>query len=184
MASHNGHLPIVHLILASGREVDTKSKSMAGTSRWNNKTAAEIARSQGIRDRDEGEPEEGYTRKNQNGLLIATLLDSFDVDPVATRQHLRELPELRAFFISDLFALVVFLCADLLTMSAEGSASSPTPHNAARNFFMIARRLPMELQMMLCNRVFGAGKDIVLTKHSEPAFKKLGKLLARSAGCA
>ena len=31
----------------------------------------------------------------------------------------------------------------------------------------------MELQMMLSNRVFGRGKDTILTKHSEPAFKKL-----------
>ena len=34
--------------------------------------------------------------------------------------------------------------------------------------------------MMLCNRVFDAGKDTVLTKHSEPAFKKLGRMLASS----
>jgi len=40
----------------------------------------------------------------QNGPLIATLIDSFEVDPVTTRQQLRELPELRDTFISDLFA--------------------------------------------------------------------------------
>ena len=39
--------------------------------------------------------------------------------------------------------------------------------------------LPIELQMVLCNRVFGAAKGTALTKHSEPAFKKLGRLLAK-----
>jgi len=33
--------------------------------------------------------------------------------------------------------------------------------------------------MVLCNRV-GAAERIILTKHSEPAFKKLGKLLAKA----
>ena len=55
-------------------------------------------------------------------------------------------------------------------------------HNGGDNkFFQITRGLPMELQMMLCHRVFGAEKDIVLTKHSEPAFKKLGRLQAMSS---
>jgi len=43
----------------------------------------------------------------------------------------------------------------------------------------MAQKLPMELQMMLCNRAFGAANDTVLTKQSEPAFKRLGKLLAK-----
>jgi len=115
-----------------------------------------------------------FTRRKQNGPLIAALIDSFDLDPVHTRQQLREHPELRDSFISNLFALVVFLCDGLLTVGAE----SPTHQKAAR-FFKIAKRLPMELQMIMCNCVFGSGKDHVLTKHSEPAFKKLGKLLAK-----
>jgi len=179
-ASQESHLSVVQLILASGREIDTKTKSIAGTAHWNNKTAAEIARFQGIRAKYPGESEEEYDRGKQNGPLIAALLESFDADSVTTRQQLRELHELRDPFISDLFALVIFLCDDLLSARTESSASSvsSSPHNAARSFFQIARRLPMELQMMLCNRVFGAGST-VLTKDSEPAFKKLGRLLAR-----
>ena len=93
----------------------------------------------------------------QNAPLIANLLESFEADPVTTRQQLKELPELRDPFISDLFALVIFLCDDLLVVNAASSLN----FKAAR-FFEMSRRLPMELQMMLCNRVFGAGKDIVL----------------------
>jgi len=168
--------------LVSGRDVNTKkkTKSIAGTGSWHNKTAAGIARRQGIREKFANESQEDYTRKNHNGPLIATLLDSFDADPVTTRQQLRELPGLRDFFIGDLFALVVFLCDDLLTVRAESSPSSNSKE--AARFFPIARCLPMELQMVLCSRLFGSGKDIVLTKHSEPAFKKLGRLLARTTG--
>ena len=174
--SQQGHLRVAQVILVSGRNVDTKAKSIPGIALWNNKTAAEIGRFQEIRAR-EAESAEVYARRRRNGPLIAALLDSFDANPATTRQQLRELPELRDPFISDLFALVIFLCEELLTVRAEDSALSF--HKAAR-FFQIAQALPMELQMMLCNRVFGAGKNNVLTQHSEPAFKKLGKLLALS----
>jgi len=124
------------------------------------------------------EPDEDYLRSRQNGPLIAALLDTFDLDPVATRQQLRELPELRDPFISDLFALVIFLCDDLVAVSAESPSSSATSQQATR-FFQIAQRLPIELQMMISNRVFCSQKSIILTKHSEPAFKRLGRLLLR-----
>ena len=111
--------------------------------------------------------------------MIADLIDSFDLDPVTTCQKLRELPELRDPFIGDLFSLVIFQCDDLLAMRPESALASPSvifPSAAAR-FFQIALRLPKGLQMMLCNRVFGAVKDTVLMKNSEPAFKRLGRLL-------
>ena len=177
-ASQNGYLGIAQLILVSGREVDTQTKSIAGTARWNGKTAADIARYQGVRVKPAGELEEEYNRRKRNGPMIANWLDSYDVDAITTRQQLRELPELRDSFTSDLFALVIFLCDGLLTTSA-GSSASPS-HEKAVRFFQSVQCLPMELQMVLCNRAFGAGKDHILTKHSEPAFKKLGKLLTRS----
>ena len=183
-ASQEGHLPVVQLFLASGREVDTKTKSIAGPDAWNHKTAAEIARLQGTRAKTATESQEVYTRRNHNGPLIADLVDSFDADPAATGQKLRELPEFRDSFISDLFALVVFLCDDLLRVSVESlasSSSSSTNNNTkVARFFQIAQALPMELQMLLCNGVFCVGKNMILTKHSEPAFKRLGKLLART----
>jgi len=172
-ASMNGYLPLVQLLLVSGREIDTKTRSLPGTGTWNNKTAAEMARYQGTRAKIVAESDEIHNRKKQNGPLIAMLLDSFDADPTATRHHLRELPGIRDPFIGDLFALVIFLCEDLLTPRVESST-----HKAAR-FFQIAQALPMELQMVVCNRVFGSGKNSVLTKHSEPAFKKLGRSLAQ-----
>jgi len=81
-ASQGGHLPIVQLILASGREIDTKTKTIAGFDYWNNKTAADIGRFQGIRAQYPWKSEEDYSKIKQNGPLIATLLESFDADPV------------------------------------------------------------------------------------------------------
>ena len=63
--------------------------------------------------------------------------------------------------------LVVFLSDGLLQLkeSREGGRKG--------RFFKIALALPMDLQMVLCNRMFQSQKDFVLTKHSEPAFKNL-----------
>ena len=126
--------------------------------------------------KSERKSEEEYARKKQNCPLIATLLDSFEADPAATRQQLRELPHLRDPFIGEVLALVVFLCDDLLATAKPSTTDASAASGAAR-FFQIAVQLPMELQMVLCNRKFGSGKDHVLTKHSEPAFKKLAGML-------
>ena len=173
MASQLGMLEIVQLMLASGRDIDTKTKSIAGPAPWNDKTAAEVGRRQATRLRPAGESDEVFYRKKKNGPLIEVLLDTFDLEPGPTRQRLRELPGIRDPFIGDIFGLVIFLCDDLLTVSAADS--SP-----ATRFFKIAQRLPMELQMVLCHRAYGSGKSSVLTRYSEPAFKKLGRLLART----
>jgi len=178
VASQEGHLAVVQLILTSGREVDTQTESIAGDEDWNSKTAAEVARFQETRVISEDEEEEDHARKQQNGPLIAALLDSFDLDPVTTRQKLRELPEVRDSHIQDLFSLVIFLCDGLLMVGPSASASST--NQRAVQFLQIAQRLPMELQMMLCNRMFGSAKDIVLTRDSELAFKRLVKRLAKS----
>ena len=63
----------------------------------------------------------------------------------------------------------------VLTVVAESSTSS----QKAVKFFKVACELPLELQTVLCHRAFRSGKDTVLTKHSEPAFKKLGRLPAK-----
>ena len=110
-ASQEGHLPVIQLILASGREVNTKTKSIAGTARWNNKTAAEIARYQGTRAKpDNGESEEEYTRGKQNGPLIATLIDSYEQNPQQVRTQLRKQLGLKGMpFSLDSFLVMILL---------------------------------------------------------------------------
>ena len=89
------------------------------------------------------------------------------------------------FFIStealagELFALTVFLCdghlefSKTIAMEATGAGLAP-----GERFLRIAFVLPMDLQMLLCNRTFGLGGSIIFKKESEAGFKKLGRLLA------
>ena len=172
-ASSDGHLTIVQLMLVSGRDIDIQIKSEAGSEPWNSKTAAEVARWVSTLQRLDEESEDEFNLKIQNCPLIADLIDSFEADPATTRQQLRELPHLRDPFIGEVFALVVFLCDGLLATTKPSAAGA----SEVARFFQIAIQLPMELQMVLCNRMFGSGKDYVLTRHSEPAFKKLARLL-------
>ena len=72
-----------------------------------------------------------------------------------------------------MFALVVFVSDGLLEIK-------DTTTTAAR-FFSIARRLPLELQMMLCHRVVGSAKEIISGKDSEVAFKELARRLLWSS---
>ena len=171
-AAQEGRLLVAQLMLASGREIDTQTRSIEGNEAWNNKTAAEHARWQGVRTQFTNEPAEDYVRMKVNGPLIADILDAFNLDPLAVRQQLRELPEIRETFIADVFALIIFTCDGLLRLKDPGHLVG------VARFFVVAEKLPMELQMVLANRVFGAGKDGVLRKVSEKAFRKLGRVLA------
>jgi len=49
-----------------------------------------------------------------------------------------------------------------------------TPPSPAARFFTIARRLPLELQMILCYHV-GLDQEIIPGKYSEVAFKELAR---------
>ena len=77
----------------SGREIDTWTKSNAGTVDWNWMTPAKIARFYGTR--ASHELNEDHVKRKGDGPVIAAPLEAFEADPVATRQQLRELPHLR-----------------------------------------------------------------------------------------
>ena len=102
-ASQNGHLVIVQLLLASGREIDTRRKSA-----FSNKTAAEHGRAMGTTVKVSEETEEEYEQSKTYGPLCADLIDEYGRDPVAVRYQLRRQPGLREHFIGHLFALVIF----------------------------------------------------------------------------
>ena len=147
-----------------------KKKSQQGDSHWNNKTARQIAKSQTELLREEFESEEEYEQVIRYCPDIADLLASFAARPETTRSQLRILPVLRDPFIGRLFALVVLLSDGFLAMK-NARLRSPKVR-----FFKMANRLPMELQMVLCNRVYCSAREIVRTALSEPAFKKYGRL--------
>jgi ankyrin repeat protein len=182
-ASHEARYSTVQLMLASGRDLDAATKTAAGTEGWNNTTAAEICQTEHFKSYFD---EDVMQARRQFGPLIADLINSYERDPVSTRHQLRCLPEMRDPYIGGLFALVVFLSDDLLTLKADNtssssSSSSSNKEDKAKRFFGIARRFPLELQMIVCNRMFGSVKNNVHTSISEPAFKKLTKTLLCNA---
>ena len=162
-ASQEGHLVVVQHLLASGREIDTRRRST-----FNNKTAAQQARAMGERTtKIDDETEEVFESRTTNGPLCADLIDVYEWNPVAVRHRLRRQPGLREYFIGHLFALVVFHSDSFVAIN-ERLVLSDT-----RRFFKITSQLPLDLQMVLCNRIFGSPKDIILSRDSEPGFQLL-----------
>jgi len=98
-----GLLSLVQLILSSGREVETRIKSVSGPADWNRKSAGEIARHASLRQRYPNEPEEDYRRCNYNGVIIADLIDAFERDAKAARLQIKQLLGLRFFFFVCFF---------------------------------------------------------------------------------
>jgi len=84
---------------------------------------------------------------------------------------------------AEVFALIVFLCDDLLQLkpAATSNPATTTTTSAAVRFFNIATNLPMELQMILCHRVVGSMKQNILHNNSEAAFHSLAVMLLFSS---
>ena len=164
IASQNGHLVVVQHLLASGREIDTERRSA-----YNNKTAAEHGRR--IVPRGPDDTDEDYYRKKTNGPLCADLIDEYEREPehLHVFHRLRRQPGLREYFIGHLFALVVFHSDSFVVINER------TAHSYTRRFFRITSQLPLDLQMVLCNRIFGSPRDIILSRDSEPGFQLLAR---------
>ena len=79
---------------------------------------------------------------------------------------------------AEVFALTVFLCGGLLQLRPAPLASITfnLVEAEAHRFFAIAKRLSVELQMILCHGVVGSGMDCILSKDSEAAFKNRAKI--------
>jgi len=88
---------------------------------------------------------------------------------VETRHAIRVKIGLLDELAAEMFALVVFVSDGLLQIN-----DTTTPSPAAR-FLSIARRLPLELQMVVCFRQVGSDKEIIPGKDSEVAFKELAR---------
>ena len=75
-----------------------------------------------------------------------------------------DLPEAKA---ASLFAIIIYLCDGFLRLPPEARSKTG-------RFLSIASRLPLELQMMLCNRAYGLAKSSIVHQDSEPAFAFYG----------
>ena len=155
-ASYIGWHEVVEWLIASGRDLGDVSNTKGRT--WNGKklTALEIAK------------EEGKSR-------VVTLLERFLANPEEIRHELRVKLGVLDELAAEVFALTIFLCDDLLQLNPALASSASDPDDI--HFFAISKRLPMELQMVLCYRVAGSMKQNILRKDSEPAFKSLARAL-------
>jgi len=138
------------LMALRGEDLDLGEKASYDGTNWT--TSLEIA------------GELGFTE-------IISLLERFTANPAQVQYELRVELGLPASLASELFAVVVFLCDDLLKIRHVETQTS------AGRFFSIAAMLPMELQMLLCHRVVGSTKQNILSRDSEHSFRLLAKVL-------
>ena len=96
-------------------------------------------------------------------------------NPTQTRHELRVKLGVLDELAVEVFALIVFLCDDLLHLKPARDTATPS----SVKFFTIALKLPMELQMILCHRAVDSMKQNILHKDSEAAFKSLARTLLR-----
>jgi hypothetical protein len=160
----------VQVILASGRVIETKTKSHVSQL-----TAADMGRAVAKMAKENHETEEDHRRYTTNGPLIADLIDEYNLDPVGVRLRLRNLPGIRELYIGHVFALVVFFSDGYLQMR-RGDHRHGDISPEIKRLFAIGARLPLENQMALCNRMFGSSRDVVASRDSEPGFRWLARL--------
>lgn len=79
------------------------------------------------------------------------LFKQFENDPIKTRRQLRIETGLAAYDAAKLFIMVVGLCDGYYILNQRDQ----------QQFFKIAICLPMDLQMVLCNRCFGLKADVI-----------------------
>jgi len=144
IACANGHVGVVKTILASGREVDLEARTIFGNFHWCDKSAEERAR------------EKGH-------LEIANLIVEFRAEKEKTMGRLRREMKISDTFAAEVFCQLVLKCDGYLRLREETNQSTG-------RFFAIAEQLPIDLQMVLCNRLYNVSKDIVSFCDSEAAF--------------
>jgi len=162
-ASCSGRHEVIEWLIASGRDLgDVENKK---GEHWDGKyyTALEIARE--------------YEKTE-----AVSLLERFLANPAQTRHEVRVKLGVLDELAAEVFALTVFLCDDLLQLKPASHLAATPDHAAATaiRFFAIAKRLPMELQMILCHHAVGSMKQNILRKDSEIAFKALARILLQS----
>jgi len=147
LAARNGHLDIIKSWIASGREMDLG-------------TPGDVDQTDAI----------GVAKK-KGKTEVVSLLERFKENSLETRHAMRVELGLLDEVAAEMFAMVVFVSDGLLQVK-----DTTTPSPAAR-FFNIARRLPLELQTIVCHLVMGSTKEIILGNESEVAFKSLARRL-------
>ena len=79
---------------------------------------------------------------------------------------------------AEIFALTVFFCDGLLQLKPV--LPNQVAAGGASRFCIVASKLPMELQMILCRRVVGSTKQNIEPTDSDAAFRSLARILSES----
>ena len=108
--------------------------------------------------------------KTSNSMLV--LIKQLYERPISIRHYCRMKIRFNASVIADTFSLVVFFCDGFVKTTKIVNETTFREMKIMR-FFTIASRLPIELQMLLCNRTHDSVKDTVLTEVSEGALQSL-----------
>jgi hypothetical protein len=175
------HIEVIKLLLKDSRVDVNIAECFGGTPLWTASSCGDIEMVRWLialrgdeLDLDKTGKDYGTTEysaieiaRRENMTEVTSLLERFMDHPTQTRHEVRAELGLVNVEAAELFAMVVFICDDLLKVK-----TLPTDSRVLRFFNMITK-LPMELQMVLCYRVFGSMKHNILSKDSEVAFKAL-----------
>ena len=113
-------------------------------------------------------PWEAFQDYNPPGL--PALLEQYEADPLGTTLRMRRKHNFRAP-AAQLFALIVYLCDDYFRLRP---ATRTTP---AARFAFVASRLPMELQMRLCNLAAGFEDHTIPQADVERGFMVMARVM-------
>jgi len=178
-ACGNGHIPVVRVLLNDPRVDVALQDNWRRTPLWHAAFTGKLKVMEWLlaSGRELGGKLSALeiARKNEKTDAVS-MLERFKANPALTRHELRVK---LGMLDKEVFALIVFLCDDLLQLKPAFASPSSTSTAAAdaTRFFDIARRLPMELQMVLCYRIVGSTKQNILHEDSEAAFKSLARIL-------
>ena len=172
-ASCNGEHEVIGWLIASGRDLgDIKNKKGKYWKDGEEYTALEIARKK----ESEVLYEALEIAKEDKWTDVALLLERFMANLSQTRHELRVRLGVLDECAAEVFALIVFLCDGLLQIKPAFPNPAADP-SAVLRFFVIAKSLPLDLQMVLCHRAVGSMRQNILHKDSEAAFHFLAKNL-------
>lgn len=112
---------------------------------------------------------------------IIEILEKYQLNPGEARYKAREILKDPVFLAANLFASVVMLCDGYYRIGglptqprSRQQRQRQIAERKAKKFFVISRRLPMELQMIIANRVYGVTKrDTVSVDDTNAALQRL-----------
>jgi len=125
------------------------------------------------------------------GLVLGTELESadeitsplvreFGQDPTKARLAARKALGLEDRRAATLFAVIVLVCDGFLHVKSSFQGSSPPTDKEERGdptplarFLAMMAYLPMELQMVVCHRVYQSGKNNISSVHFEESLLSL-----------